>query len=150
MLVGPTGSCCYASLAASSVLGYALGENLGRATFELVHPDDLAAGARPVSGLSALFTKRIAHIRLSSHRRQDRGRTRIVRRRSSPPMRPGDELFVKPERYRQPSVGRCSRSKAPTWCRRRMISILGRDLLNKARSVLHLAQNQRTNVSAPL
>src|SRR6266550_842592 len=42
MLVGPTGELLYASLAASSVLGYAPGENLGRATFELVHPDDLA------------------------------------------------------------------------------------------------------------
>ena len=42
MLVGPTGELLYASPAASSVLGYAPGENLGRATFELVHPDDLA------------------------------------------------------------------------------------------------------------
>src|SRR6266513_3308670 len=42
MLVGPTGELLYASLAASSVLGYAPGESLGRATFELVHPDDLA------------------------------------------------------------------------------------------------------------
>src|SRR2546423_9788051 len=42
MLVGPTGELLYASLAASSVLGYAPGENLGRATFESVHPDDLA------------------------------------------------------------------------------------------------------------
>jgi len=42
MLVGPTGELLYASLAASSVLGYAPGENLGRATCELVHPDDLA------------------------------------------------------------------------------------------------------------
>src|SRR2546429_526238 len=42
MLVGPTGERLYASLAASSVLEYAPGENLGRATFELVHPDDLA------------------------------------------------------------------------------------------------------------
>src|SRR5437762_4001102 len=42
MLVGPTGELLYASLAASSVLGYAPGENLGRATFALVHPDDLA------------------------------------------------------------------------------------------------------------
>src|SRR5213082_618676 len=42
MLVGPTGELLYASLAASSVLEYAPGENLGRATFELVHPDDLA------------------------------------------------------------------------------------------------------------
>src|SRR5438874_6465148 len=42
MLVGPTGELLYASLAASSVLGYAPGENLERATFELVHPDDLA------------------------------------------------------------------------------------------------------------
>src|SRR2546421_3786427 len=42
MLVGPTGELLYASLAASSVLGYAPGENLGRATFELVHPDDVA------------------------------------------------------------------------------------------------------------
>ena len=42
LLVGPTGELLYASLAASSVLGYAPGENLGRATFELVHPDDLA------------------------------------------------------------------------------------------------------------
>src|SRR5438874_1088978 len=41
MLVGPTGELLYASLAASSVLGYAPGENLGRATFESVHPDDL-------------------------------------------------------------------------------------------------------------
>src|SRR5438874_853409 len=42
MLVGPTGELLYASPAASSVLGYAPGESLGRATFELVHPDDLA------------------------------------------------------------------------------------------------------------
>src|SRR5256885_16875677 len=42
MLGGPTGELLYASLAASSVLGYAPGENLGRATFELVHPDDVA------------------------------------------------------------------------------------------------------------
>ena len=42
MLVGPTGELLDASPAASSVLGYAPGENLGRATFELVHPDDLA------------------------------------------------------------------------------------------------------------
>src|SRR5438477_10167498 len=42
MLVGPTGELLYASLSASSMLGYAPGENLGRATFELVHPDDLA------------------------------------------------------------------------------------------------------------
>src|SRR5439155_637984 len=42
MLVGPTGELLYASLVASSVLGYAPGESLGRATFELVHPDDLA------------------------------------------------------------------------------------------------------------
>ena len=42
MLVGPTGELLYASLAASSVLGYAPGESPGRATFELVHPDDLA------------------------------------------------------------------------------------------------------------
>ena len=42
MLVGPTGELLYASLGASSVLGYAPGESPGRATFELVHPDDLA------------------------------------------------------------------------------------------------------------
>src|SRR5437879_704582 len=42
MLVGPRGERRYASLAASSVLGYAPGETLGRARFELVHPDDLA------------------------------------------------------------------------------------------------------------
>src|SRR2546430_16541431 len=44
MLVGPTGELLYASLAASSVLGYAPGESLGRATFGLVHPGDLAQG----------------------------------------------------------------------------------------------------------
>src|SRR5438270_13733932 len=42
MLVGPTWELLYASLRASSVLGYAPGESLGRATFELVHPEDLA------------------------------------------------------------------------------------------------------------
>src|SRR2546429_8161970 len=42
MLVGPTGERLYASLAASRVVGCAPGENLGGATFELVHPDALA------------------------------------------------------------------------------------------------------------
>src|SRR2546430_7559565 len=42
MLVGPTGDLLYASQAAGTVLGYAAGENLGRATFEFVHPDDLS------------------------------------------------------------------------------------------------------------
>src|SRR2546423_548186 len=42
MLVGPTGELLYASLAASSVLGYAPGENLGRAAFELGHPRAVA------------------------------------------------------------------------------------------------------------
>src|SRR5207302_5789643 len=42
MLVGPTGELLYASLAASSVLGYAPGETLGRARFEVVHPDERA------------------------------------------------------------------------------------------------------------
>src|SRR5437879_10568245 len=42
MLGGSAGELLYASVAASSVLGYAPGETLGRARFELVHPDDLA------------------------------------------------------------------------------------------------------------